>query len=259
MFAEERYMKIIELLAKQGKATVAELSEALGVSAVTIRRDLEKLEESGKLVRTHGGAILSELLAVSPAAPEERSFLEKHDALADEKERIAEYAATLVEAGESIMLTPGTTNMRIARRLIGKQRLTLVTNAANIATFVTENSEHDVILLGGTMRRLSYALVGALTEASLRQIRVDKLFLGVDGFDLEQGMTTPSLSEASVNRLMLENARQTIVVADRSKFNKVMLSHIAPASAAHAIITDKGLDITTAERIHAASIPLYLV
>ncbi|WP_166242418.1 DeoR/GlpR family DNA-binding transcription regulator [Paenibacillus turpanensis] len=257
MFPEQRYMKIVEMVSQKGMVTVAELSAALGVSSVTIRRDLEKLEENQQLLRTHGGAIPPAKNGV--LVPGERTFTEKYEALSDEKERIAAAAAAMVEAGESVLLTPGTTSMSLAKKLIDKSGVTIVTNAANIAVYVSENSELDVIMLGGKMRSSSYALVGALTELTLRQIRVDKLFLGVDGFDLEQGLTTPSLSEASINKLMMEYAKETIVVADRTKFGKVTLSHIAPVSAITAVITDSMLDASYVQQLKEAGIQVVQV
>jgi DeoR/GlpR family transcriptional regulator of sugar metabolism len=237
MFAEERHLRILEVIREAGKATVAELSEALGVSPVTVRRDLEKLEEKELLLRTHGGAI-----AVGTNVGElarEKSFSEKAEALAAEKERIAEAAARLVSDGESVLLTAGTTNMMLAKKLAAKKRLKIVTNAANIAIEIGARTDFEVILIGGKLRPKSFALVGPLAENMLASIRVDKLFLGVDGLDLAEGLTTPNLSEASMDRRMISIAREVIVVADHSKFGTVYFSHVAPLDAVHAVITDK--------------------
>src|SRR5690606_14449506 len=197
MFAEERMVRIREVVNEAGKATVGELSEILNVTPVTVRRDLEKLEERRLLIRTHGGAMA--LGSDAAGTSFEKSFSEKEEALAAEKERIADAAAALVNDGDSVLLTPGTTNMLLAKKLTAKKRLTLVTNAVNIALNVSSSSDVDVILLGGNVRRKSLAAVGAIAEDAMRRIRVDKLFLGVDGFDLKEGLTTPNLSEAHVN------------------------------------------------------------
>lgn len=239
MFAEERQNQILERVNQIGKITVQELSEALGVSPVTIRRDLERLEEGGYLYRTHGGA-LSLQSGVRETA-HERSFSEKEEAFTAEKIRIAEAAAALVEDGESLLLTPGTTNMLLAGKLRGKKGLSLVTNAANIAASVAAETEWNVILTGGRIRPQSHALVGPLAEESLDRIRADKLFLGVDGLDLQGGLTTPSLEEASVNRKMIALAKQVIVVTDHSKFGKVAFSRIAELDAVDVVVTDEGL------------------
>jgi DeoR/GlpR family transcriptional regulator of sugar metabolism len=257
MFAEERYARILAVVNRSGKATVHELSDVLNVSPVTVRRDLEKLEESQLLVRTHGGAISVQANVLEAGL--EKSFQEKEEAFVAEKERIAAAAAAMVRDEDAVMLTPGTTNMFLAKKLIEKKGVTLVTNAANIATQAGNTEEMDVILLGGKLRKKSYAMVGPLAEQSLRQITVDKLFLGVDGFDLEAGLTTPNLSEASVNRLMISKAKQVIVVADHSKFGRVMFSHIAPLDVVHTVVSDSHLDEQVCRAIRDKGIQLILV
>jgi DeoR/GlpR family transcriptional regulator of sugar metabolism len=257
LFAEERYKRIVETVNAAGKVTVAELSRALGVTPVTVRRDLEKLEANNLLVRTHGGAISIGSDVVGTGV--ERSFAEKEEALAEEKERIAKAAAERVRDHETVLLSPGTTNMRLARCLVGKKRLTLVTNAVNIAMYMLANSEHDVMLLGGSMRRKSLASVGPMTEDSLRHIRVDKLFLGVDGLDVREGLTTPNMGEAAVNRRMIDIAREVIVVADHSKFGKVTFSRIAPIESVDVVISDKGLSEDHVNALRDAGVKILLV
>jgi DeoR family fructose operon transcriptional repressor len=256
MFAEERLLRIVEIVNQLGKATVAELSEHLAVSAVTIRRDLERLEEKELLIRTHGGA-----MAIQNAVPDvasEKSFSEKNEAFSAEKERIAEAASKLVNDGDAVLLTPGTTNMRLARLLIGKKELTLVTNAANIVTHIGSQSGIDIILTGGKLRNKSFAMVGPLADQALSGIRVDKLFLGIDGFDFNEGLTTPNLAEANTNRQMISIAKKVIVVADHSKFGKVTFSQIAPVQVVHTIISDRLLPQEVAQQIRDLGIELIL-
>ncbi|WP_127585151.1 DeoR/GlpR family DNA-binding transcription regulator [Paenibacillus koleovorans] len=257
MFAEERYVRIMEVVNQAGKATVAELSEALGVSQVTVRRDLEKLEEKELLLRTHGGAMA--LHAHVSEVAHEKSFSEKEEALVEEKERIAEAAAKLISDEDAVMLTPGTTNMLIAKRLIGKKGLKIVTNAANIAVQIGNYPELEIILIGGKLRRKSFALVGPLAEETLQNIRVDKLFLGVDGFDLKEGLTTPNLAEASMDRQMISIAKEVIVVADHTKFGKVFFSHVATLGVVHTVITDEGINRELAGQIRELGIRLIIV
>lgn len=257
MFAEERYLRIVELVNQIGKCTVLELSELLHVSAVTIRRDLEKLEENNLLIRTHGGAI--SLLSQPTEAGTERSFYEKEEALVMEKNKIAAAAAALVKDEEAILLTPGTTNMFLAKKLLNRKEITFVTNAANIATHIVDQTDMDVILIGGKMRKKSFAMVGSIAEEGLRNIRVDKLFLGVDGLDIGEGLTTPNLAEASINRQMITIAKQVIVVADHTKFGRVMFSHIASIDAVHTIITDSQLSEVYRQQIYDLGIELILV
>lgn len=258
MFAEERLLRIVEMVSRNGKVTVAELCEALAVSQVTIRRDLERLEEEKLLLRTHGGAIAPERQL--PLAVQEKSFSEKEEAYVREKERIAEAASQLVSDDEAILLTPGTTNMFLARKLIGKKRLTVVTNAANIAMQIGHQADWNVILTGGKMRQKSFALVGPMAESSLSKVKVDKLFLGVDGWDPQAGLTTPNLEEASVNRQMISIARQVILVADHSKFGRVCFAQIAGLESVHTIITDQKLSEEKARLIDSEfHIPFILV
>lgn len=257
MFAEERYLRILEIVNGKGKVTVAELSEALGVSSVTVRRDLEKLEEKELLFRTHGGAMATGSNVMGE--PFEKSYDEKAEALAAEKERIAEAAANLVGSEEAVLLSPGTTNMYLAKKLIGKKEVTIVTNAVNIAAQIGNEEGIDLILLGGKMRRKSYALVGNLAEQTLKSMRVDKLFLGVDGFDLQEGLTTPNMAEASINRQMIAIAKEVIVVADHTKFGAVMFSQIAPVDAVHKVITDKMTDERICEQIRELGIEVIVV
>jgi DeoR/GlpR family transcriptional regulator of sugar metabolism len=246
----------MELVNRDGKATVAELSEALGVSPVTVRRDLEKLEEKELLIRTHGGAMA--LHARVSEVAHEKSFSEKEEALAAEKERIAEAAAKLINDEDAILLTAGTTNMMLAKKLAGKKSLKVVTNAANIAMQIGSYADFELILIGGKLRRKSFALVGPLAESMLSNIRVDKLFLGVDGFDLEEGLTTPNLAEANMDRSMISIAKEVIVVADHSKFGRVFFSHVAPLSLIHTVITDQMLDERICDRIRDLGIQLIL-
>lgn len=254
MFAEERYVRIMELVNGAGKVTVAELSSALGVSPVTVRRDLEKLEEKELLLRTHGGAIALHS-SVSEVA-HEKSFSEKEEALAEEKGRIAEAAAKLIRDEDAVLLTAGTTNMMLAKRLMGKKGLKVVTNAANIAVQLGAYADFEIFLIGGKLRRKSFAMVGPLAEQMLSGVRVDKLFLGVDGFDLAEGLTTPNLAEANMDRSMIAIAKEVIVVADHSKFGKVFFSHVAPLSVVHTVVTDRGLDAKTCNRIRDLGIQL---
>lgn len=257
MFAEERYVKIIELIKELGKITVAELSEIMEVSAVTIRRDLEKLEEQNLIMRTHGGAMPIGSGAVAMGM--EQSFSEKEVALVREKNDIAEAASLLVQEGEAILLTPGTTNMLLAKKLLQMKEITIVTNAVNIATYILDQSALDVVLLGGSMRKKSYATVGSIAEQSLKHIRVNKLFLGVDGIDLKEGLTTPNLSEANINRQMIDIAKEVVVVADHSKFGRVTFSKMASMNVIHTIVTDRQLSQHYIQQIREMGIHLILV
>jgi DeoR family transcriptional regulator of aga operon len=235
MLNEERRRAILGILSRDGRVLVKELADRFSTSPVTIRNDLEVLHDRGLAHRTHGGA-----LPVQEGALLDPSLTEKEKLHGKEKQRIGEAAARLVREGESVVLDSGTTATAVARALRDFHQLTIITNAVNIAMELAGTSI-EVILTGGTMRERSFSLVGPLAEETLRRLSADVLFLGVDGFDVHFGLTTPNLLEAKVNRVMMEISRQTVVVCDSSKFGRRSLSLIAPTSAVHRTITDNHL------------------
>lgn len=235
LFTEERLARIAEMIAEGRRATVLELSQALQVSEATIRRDLRLLEQRGIVQRTHGGAIAPSNTGFEP------TFLEKEVKAAVEKERIGRAAADLIRDGETVILDAGTTTAQIAKALQGRNGLTIVTNAINIALELTHSPGIEVYLTGGTLKGSTLALVGPAAEDFLRGFYADKVFLGVNGVDLRRGLTTPSLSEARVKRIMLESARERILVADNTKYGAVAFAAIAPLDMLDRVVSDSGL------------------
>jgi DeoR family transcriptional regulator of aga operon len=230
---EERRRAIVDIISREGRALVKDLSRGFRTSQVTIRKDLEVLHAQGFLYRTHGGA-----LPFREGALADPTLREKEKLYRKEKLRIAAAAARMVQENQVIILDSGTTTTAIARALRHLQQLTIVTNAVNIAAELA-GSQLEVILTGGTLRKNSFSLVGPIAEDTLRRLNADIFFLGVDGFDVNYGLSTPNLLEAKVNRVMVEVARQTVVVCDSSKFGRRSLSLIVPTSAAQKVITDK--------------------
>ena len=219
MLNEERRQSIQEILTKKERILVKDISMTFNISEVTVRKDLKMLEKRGLLSRVHGGAILNRSYVTDLA------LTEKERIHAKEKERIAQRAEQMIESGDVIILDSGSTTTRLARRIKFKKAITVITNAVNIATELAA-SEISVILTGGTLREKSFSLVGPFAEDSLIKITADKLFLGVDGIDFEFGLTTPNLLEAKVNRIMMDAAAESIVLADSSKFGKRSLGVI---------------------------------
>src|ERR1700726_2748557 len=209
---EERRRAIVELVKREGRVLVADLSKQFKTSQVTIRKDLELLHEQGLLHRSHGGA-----LPAREGALEDPTLREKEQLQRQEKLRIAAAAAGMVKEGQVVILDSGTTTTAIARALRGLRKLTIVTSAVNIAADLA-GTEVEVILTGGTMRKNSFSLVGPIAEEMLRYLHADTLFLGVDGFDVHYGLSTPNLLEAKGNRIMVEMAKRTGAVCDSSKF-----------------------------------------
>jgi DeoR family transcriptional regulator, aga operon transcriptional repressor len=250
---EERRRAIVDLVNRDGRVFVRHLAKAFTTSQVTIRQDLEALNGRGLLHRTHGGA-----LPVRSAAILDPSLHEKEKLHRKEKQRISAAAARLVKEGQSVVLDSGSTTTAIARALRNLRQLTIITNAVNIAAELA-GSAIEVILTGGNLRENSFSLVGPLAEDTLRRLSADILFLGVDGFDIRFGLTTPNLLEATVNRVMMRIARRTVVVCDSSKFGSRSLSLIAAPPAIHEVITDQGISKEDLTGLEDAGIQVMLV
>src|ERR1700730_14490623 len=210
MLSEERQREILEILNREGRVLVVDLAKHFDTSQVTIRKDLEILHMKGRIHRTHGGA-----LSVRESALEDPTLREKEKLHRKEKLRIAEAAARMVTEGQVVILDSGTTTTAIARALRNFQNLTVITNAANIAAELS-GSVLEVILTGGSLRKNSFSLVGPLAEETLHKLHADVLFLGVDGFDVQYGISTPNLLQSKVNRAMIEISKVAVAVCDSS-------------------------------------------
>jgi DeoR family transcriptional regulator of aga operon len=250
---EERRRAILEILNREGRVLVLDLAKRFETSQVTIRKDLEELHAHGVIHRTHGGA-----LPAREGALEDPTLREKEKLHRKEKLRIAEAAARLVQEGQVVILDSGTTTTAIARALRHFQNLTIVTNAVNIAAELSGTAV-EVILTGGTLRKNSFSLVGPIAEETLHRLNADLLFLGVDGFDVHYGLSTPNLLEAKVNRVMVEVAKRTVAACDSSKFGRRSLSLIAPPQALHEVITDRGAPKSDVKALKKAGIEVTLV
>lgn len=248
----ERQTKILELLEQNGKVEVADLARRLAASEVTIRKDLKGLDSRGLLRKAHGGAVRAETVSADP------SLQIKAALHAEAKRRIGVAAAGLIVDGESIILDSGTTTQQVARHIKKRRGVKVITNALNVATELMGAEGVEVILLGGLLRQNSNSLVGQFAEEMLAQFFVDKLFLAVDAVDLEFGLSTPNLDESHVNQAMVSAARETILVADSSKFGKRSLSRIVPLSDVDKIITDNGLAEATQAGLRELGIELIL-
>jgi DeoR/GlpR family transcriptional regulator of sugar metabolism len=239
----ERHRRIMDYLTIQKSADVSNLSGLLNVSEVTVRKDLERLERDGLLTRSHGGAILNERLLFEP------SFAEKEDLYLTEKRAIAEAAAQLVTDGMTIAVMTGTTLSHMPALLKGHKRLNIVTNALNIATELINEDGIEVYLTGGSIRPNTFAMVGEMADRSLEGIYVELAFIGVNGFSMEHGLTTPSLEEARVVKKVLEQARRIVVAADHTKFGHVAFSRICGVEQIHTVITDSRTPIDLIEKL----------
>jgi DeoR family transcriptional regulator of aga operon len=230
----DRLSVILERLSANGSLSVTDLSSALGVSSATIRRDLQLLERQRLLSRTHGGAVPQGVLYELPLRYKSARY---HD----EKLRIAREAASRVTDGWAIGLTGGTTTTEVARALVDRPALTVVTNALNIASELAVRANLKLVVTGGVARE-SYELVGPLAEASLAGLNLDMVMLGVDGISPEAGLTTHHEVEAHTDLALIDRARKVIVVADSSKIGRVAFARICALSRIDELITDADAD-----------------
>lgn len=250
--AQGRRSAILHRLREDSSVNVAELSEEFGVSEVTIRKDLRILNERKLLIRVHGGAIMDSTTADTET--EERHFSFKKLVNAREKEAIGKAAAAHIKNGDTILIDSGTTALEVARNLHKFNDLTIITNSVNAMMEAIKYKRFKVILLGGTVREQSNSLVGPLAESNLKLFYCDKLFLGVDSFSMEAGLSTPSIEEASTNQVMISRAREVIAVFDSTKINKQALAFIAMPDKLNTVITDDHIPTSVRNQLKAMKI-----
>jgi DeoR family transcriptional regulator, aga operon transcriptional repressor len=252
MQQSDRLGAILERLSSDGSVSVVDIATALEVSTATIRRDLRLLEEQHLLGRTHGGAVPQGVLYELP-------LRYKSTRQPEQKLRIAREAATRVLEGWAIGLTGGTTTTEVARALVDRARLTVVTNALNIASELAVRPNLKLVVTGGVARPESYELVGPIAEASLQGLNLDVVFLAVDGISPDAGLTTHHEIEAGTNRVLMERARRVIVVADSSKIGRVTFARICDLAGVDELITDDGADREAIAAVEAGGVPVTIV
>lgn len=253
--AKERRASILRMLEQKEEVSVVELSRETGISEVTIRKDLTILQSRHLLLRTRGGAMRQPV-----DNPNEDTAISKKKMFNfKEKERIGIEAAKMIKEGDFIMLDSGTTTLEIARHLDKFRDLRILTNSMNIATELMVYKRFDVTLLGGNVRVNSHSMVGPLALNVLRNFSRYKLFLGVDSFSIENGVSTPNLEEAMLNQIMIQQAEKVIAVFDSSKFNKRSFVHIADANEIDCIITDQAIPTGMISKLKAAGIEIKIV
>ncbi len=253
MTKEERHSEIMDNLLKQGSIQVTELANYLQVSSVTIRKDLTNLEKEGKLYRSHGRAIL-----INPFT-NNRTVTEKEKLNMDEKRLIGIEAAKLITPNDSIVLASGTTIHALARNINPESRLTVVTASLQAAEVLAPLDNVELIQLGGIVRHTSLSVVGKYAEMILSGFSFSKLYLGVDGIDLEFGISTTDMREAEINRTMMHTAQKTIVLADSTKFGRRGFAKICNIEDIDMIITDNRLPVPIRQQVKAMGIELVTV
>ncbi|MGI9277110.1 MAG: transcriptional repressor AgaR [Endozoicomonas sp.] len=249
----ERREKIIGIAREKGSVRVDALARKYQVSTVTIRNDLSFLEQQGLVMRSYGGAILRQ--SESKDVP----FRKKNTLNHETKQKIGARAAALIEPGDNIILDSGSTTHQIACHMQDLSNVTVMTSALNIAGELVKNPSVQVLMTGGILDTQSLSMSGIAAEQTLGQFHFDKLFLAVDGFHLENGITTWRESEARLNKVMCDVARDVIVVTDSSKFDKISLHRIIPTFRVDRLITDSRIPDMYYEQLKASDIDITLV
>ncbi|GGD74036.1 DeoR/GlpR family DNA-binding transcription regulator [Paenibacillus nasutitermitis] len=232
---QRRRDQIMNVLKRQGRITIQEVVDRFHISEATARRDLELMEKSEPVIRTIGGAMYDGLNAVR-----ELPFAEKEGLSFLEKERIAIAASGLIEEGDVVGLSGGTTNYYLAKLLKTRRGITVVTNAVNVAMELA-GSDIQVVVTGGLMRHNSFELCGPLGEGTLGHLNLGKMFLGVDGISSTGGITTYSEQEAHMAKAMMRRSQATYAMFDHTKIGRNSLFSIAPLSELQGFITDMPL------------------
>lgn len=226
----ERRSRILKELDEKGQVNVSFLSETLGVSEVTIRNDLDKLEKNKLLIRTHGGAFKASNIALTVS--------EKKKINLDVKRLIGKKAAALIDEEDSIILDSGTTTFEVSNHLGNFHKLTVITNALDIVNNISKYDNIEVFMPGGYLKEFSMSLVGPMAERNFKQLFCNKLFLGVDAIKTEMGIFTHHVEEAHLNQIMIGIAEEVIIVSDSTKFSKSSLAFISGFDKISKIVTD---------------------
>jgi DeoR/GlpR family transcriptional regulator of sugar metabolism len=254
MITEERRTLILKKLSENRFVQVSDLAEEFEVSAVTIRRDLDSLEEESLCIRKHGGAI-----RVNPGVTLEMPYDVKRHEMVIEKEQIAKQALNLIEDGDTFILDSGSTTYALALLLTSKIRMTVVTNDLKIAIKLAENPKIKIICTGGIARSSIFSLDGAIAESLIRNIHVDKTFLSADAIHHDGVISNVNVEEVAVKQAMVKAAETTILLADSSKFEKSGFAKICDLKDFDILITDSGISDKARVMIKSTDVKSFFV
>lgn len=250
----ERQERIAKLLEQKGTLTVAEVSQAFGVSEATVRRDLAALAEQNIIRRVHGGAMRPHNVATSEAP-----ILHRQEENAEIKQRIGRATACLIQDGETLLLIGGSTGTAVARELGDHRDLRVVTDSLIVANELMRQGVHKVIILGGMIDAAEFAVRGTLARLILAELHVDKVVLGTKALSPERGLSAESAEEAEILRAFIYAGNHVIVVTDSSKFRQNALVRVAPIDAIHTLVTDSQIPTDTLTSIQDKGILVELV
>ncbi|MBU2532182.1 MAG: DeoR/GlpR family DNA-binding transcription regulator [Alphaproteobacteria bacterium] len=248
LLSEPRRRRILEWIEEEGSVRVRDLAAAFEVSEVTIRQDLERIESEGHITREHGGAYLNSI------AVQTTNLTPFHQDNMDKKRRIGELAASLVNDGETLILDAGSTTSELARRLTGKQNLTIITNALNIAIILGGVPSFTVHLPGGQFKVPTLSVSGEKSVEFFRSIFAGKLFLATAGVSLSAGLTYPSFADLHLKEAMIRAAAHVYLVADSTKINKSSFTRLGTLELIHSFITDDGISDSDVQELESLGI-----
>ena len=229
----DRQQQILQQLERQQRLSVADICGTFNISEATARRDLESLASQGQLRRVRGVAI------VLVQAPPEQPILQRQSEQTEEKVRIGQAAAALVQPGETVFLGSGTTVLEAARALRGRRDLTVLTNSMPVVNALAGSEDITIICLGGMLRESEFSFIGHITEQALTEVRADKALIGTRAISLEYGLTSEYLPETMTDRLILKVGQEIVVLADHTKFGRAATVRLAPLESIHTIVTDQ--------------------
>jgi DeoR/GlpR family transcriptional regulator of sugar metabolism len=252
MLAEQRRLKILELLQEEGSARVSYLSKTFDVSEPTIRQDLEKLEAEGYIIREHGGAFLQSI-------PHQVGSLSlQHQENMDKKIRIGKKAAEFIQDWDSIILDSGSTTTEVAKNLTEKQHLQIITNALNIALLIGSHPSIELLVTGGEFKAPTLSLTGERAAGFFQHLHVNKLFLATAGISWEAGLTYPGLSDLPVKKAMIASATEVYLVADSTKIGKASFASLGGLDLITYFITDSGIETKDRELFEQKGVKVIL-
>lgn len=251
MFAEERKQIILDLVNEHEKITVKELCTEFSVSPATIRNDLRALEGYGLLKRTHGGAVSNSKVGFEPV------FEIKETEKKNEKRAIGKYALRFLQDNDVIILDTGSTALEFAKQISRELHLTVITNDLRIASCLEKANNITVVMLGGIIRKNYHYTLGSLIEDTIKNFNADKVFLGINGLDIERGLTTSSLETSGIKKEFIKAAKSVIVLADSSKFGVAKLEKVADITSVYAVVTDKKASDSYVSEIKKKGVKVY--
>jgi DeoR family transcriptional regulator, aga operon transcriptional repressor len=249
---EARHAKIIELLNAEGQLNVSDLAEQLGVSEMSIRKDLNHLSNVGMLLRTYGGAVAQQ------RSNAEMSLLEKQNKNLAEKSMIGKLTASLITSGQSVMLDSGITTQQVAKNLLSHENLTVITNGLNILNTLAGRSNITLYTVGGEITSSSYTIMGSDAETNFQKYYASTCVVSVDGVDAERGLTSRNQLEANITRILLEHSERRILVTDFSKIGQIALIPLCPLTGVDTIVTDDKAPAEFIERAEGMGIQVHV-